>query len=899
MLSPTLRFYSISYLTALLLIFFILTLKTRASAQGKNFSISTNTPSWIVKIDSNKGARPKDKDISNGYFISVYENQNHIELHEEYTHLVREVVSDAGVQNGSQISVTYDPSFQKLVFHKILLWRNNKSSDQMKAGKFKVLQNEKDLSKFIYSGTYDAFLLLEDVRKGDRIEYAYTIKGDNPIFGKKYASQNYFEFSSSLGQVYVNLIFDKNRNISTRSFNGAPAPIMSDKNGYRIYEWRNTLTHTYRNTDYEPSWYNPFKRVQLTEYKSWNEVVNWGLSVNDYPNLKSPLLYKKIKEFKEQAGNDHKKYIELASRFVQDEIRYMGIEMGIYSHRPNSPEQVLKQRYGDCKDKSLLLVHLLKAAGVNAYMVYVDTYSTIKTNEYLPSPFIFNHVIVSIEHEKRKMWIDPTISYQRGRFNDFYAPDYGYVLVIKPGVNALERINTNPKGKLASHLTFNVADTSGIKKSTLLIKSVYTDNYADNIRSTIAESGTDGLEKDYLEYYTKYYTDVELKAPMEITDDEKKNAIEIIESYEIDNIWIRNEDNNHQYVNFYGDLISNELRKVSAKKRLEPLALKHPVNIEQKITIYLPYTYDTDTDMIKVKNANYSFELARKNSTNTASFNYKFRTLRSYMESDQVKTYIKDYKKVDENLSYYFRADNSGTGTQPDRINPYALLTSILTAVISLLFFIKVYRKSNDFDIDEIATARSIGGWLILLAIRIITGPFAFIIKIETLNLFENKFWNDLDGLGAIKGLIFKAAFAIDLVIYTLVVVFSVLCAILFFNRRESFPAVYIRFNQLLIGLTLYTAMISILSSQHSDIYLNIGYQIGTSILSATVSLLCIWYFKKSVRVKETFVFTYPESEWTKALIRHYNKKLTAKKAPLIANESEQINDNYNNDENI
>src|SRR5688500_5002225 len=122
MLSPTLRFYGISYLKVSLLIFFVLAVKASVSAQGKNFSVSSNTPSWIVKIDT-KGARPKDKNISDGYFISVYENQNHAELHEEYTHLIREVVSDAGVQNGSQISVTYDPSFQKLIFHKILLWR--------------------------------------------------------------------------------------------------------------------------------------------------------------------------------------------------------------------------------------------------------------------------------------------------------------------------------------------------------------------------------------------------------------------------------------------------------------------------------------------------------------------------------------------------------------------------------------------------------------------------------------------------------------------------------------------------------------------------------------------------------------------------------------------------------
>jgi transglutaminase-like putative cysteine protease len=893
-MSPALCFYDTRYLKTILFIFFILASKFTVTAQEKNFYISRNTPPWIVNVD-NEGARPKEKDISDGYFILEYENQNHAELQEEYTRIVREIVSDAGVQNGSQISVTYDPSFQKLVFHKILLWRNNKSSDQMKASKFKVLQNEKDLSKFIYSGTYDAFLLLEDVRKGDRIEYAYTIKGTNPIFGKKYASQNYFEFSNSFGQVYINLIFDKNRKIDTKSFNGAPVSKLISKDGYHMYEWRNTLTHTYRNIDFEPSWYNPFKRVQLSEYKNWNEVVNWGLSVNDYPNLKSPLLYKKVEEFKDQAGSDQKKYIELATRFVQDEIRYMGIEMGIYSHRPNSPERVLKQRYGDCKDKSLLLVHLLKAAGINAYMVYADTYSTIKANDYLPSPFIFNHVIVSIEHDNRKIWIDPTISYQRGRFDDFYAPDYGYVLVIKPGVNALEKIVSNPKGKLVSHLRFNIADTSGAKKSTLQIKSVYTDNYADNIRSAIAESGTDGLEKDYLEYYTKYYTDVELKAPMDIKDNEKKNVIEITESYEIDNIWTRNEDDEHQYVNFYGDLISNELRKASAKKRLEPLALKHPVHIEQNISIYLPYTYQADAEVIKIKNANYSFELARKNSTNTAFFNYKFKSIRSYMEGDHLKAYIKDYKKVNENLSYYFRADNSGTSIQPGNTNPYALLATILTGLVSLLFFIKIYRKSNDFEVDKIAAARPIGGWLILLAVRIIAGPFSFIIKMVMLNLFENKFWDDLDRLGTIKGLIFKVAFAIDLMAYILALVFSVLCAILFFNRRESFPAIYIRYSQFLIGLTLYTAMISVLSSQQSNIYMSIGYQIGASITSLTISLICIWYLRKSVRVTETFVFTYPSSEWTKALIRHYNKKLTEKKAPLIINESGQTNDEHEN----
>ena len=150
--------------------FLVLSSQFSAKAQKKNFTINRQLPSWLIKIED-KGIKLSEKEVSDGYYLTLYENQNHAELQEEYSNFSREIVSDAGVQNGSQITVTYDPSFQKLIFHKVLLWRNGRSYDRLARDKFKVLQNEKDLSKFIYSGTYDAFLLLDDIRKGDKIEF--------------------------------------------------------------------------------------------------------------------------------------------------------------------------------------------------------------------------------------------------------------------------------------------------------------------------------------------------------------------------------------------------------------------------------------------------------------------------------------------------------------------------------------------------------------------------------------------------------------------------------------------------------------------------------------------------------------------------------------------------------
>lgn len=850
-------------------------------AQNKNFYIDKKDPSWIVKRN-NQGFKPATKDISDGYFLAVYENQNHAELQEEYVRVIREIVSDAGVQNGSQISVTYDPSFQKLVFHNITLWRGDKSSDRLLGNKFKVLQNEKDLSKFIYSGTYDAFLLLDDVRKGDRIEFSYSIKGTNPIFGDKFASLFYFEGSSSIGHTYTNIIINKNRSLNLKNFNFNDQPRITERDGLKVYEWEHKLTKTHRVTDFEPSWYNPLKRTQLTEYKNWNEVVNWGLSVNDYKDIETPLLKKKVKELHEKAGGNQVKYIENAIRFVQDEIRYMGIEMGIYSHRPNSPEKVLKQRYGDCKDKSLLLVYLLRAKNIAAYMAYVDTYSTIKTKDYLPSPFVFNHVVAVIEHNNNKTWVDPTIAYQRGTFDNFYFPNYGDALVIKKGVTALEPVISIPTGKLVSELRFDVADTIPDSKSFLTIKSTYTDNYADNIRSEIAGSGTDGIEKTYLEYYGKYYPDIELKEPIKVTDNEESNTLEILEHYEISNIWVEDKKTAEKYLSFFGDLISSEMRDITAKNRLAPLSLKNPVNVEQVITVNMPYLFNFGTESVKVENDDYYFELYRFQRGKTITFNYTFRNMSTFIEGSKVKNYVKDKGKIQDYLTYYINRGTVGEST----INPYTLWIFIAAMAAAAFFCYRLYYKSGDFDLERLEYARPIGGWLALLAIRIVLQPLVLISDAIRSGLFSMSGWTGLATLSSLGQYIIKLVYLVEVVAFALLICFGVLLIFLFFKKRESFPTLFIIFSLCLIAFLIGDNVAAIyVRSLTGQPLINV-IEIPTTVISLLYSGAWLWYVAKSERVKETFVYTYPAVEWQAALAKHYEEKMAVQKKEIDHPES-------------
>ena len=853
-----------------------------AYGQGKNFSIDRKEPSWIVKTNS-KGATPPAKDISDGYFLSLYENQTHVELQEEYSHVIREIVSDAGVQNGSEVSVTYEPGFQKLIFHKILLWRNNQSTELLQSHKFKVLQTEKDLSKFIYSGTYDAYLLLDDVRKGDRIEYAYTVKGNNPIFGQKYATHLYFEGESSVGQLYTNIIFNKNRSFNLKNFNFNDRPKITEKDGLTLYEWESRLTKTHRITDFEPSWYSPLRSTQISEYKNWNEVVNWGLSINDYPNLSSPLLDKKVQELKAKSANNTDKYLELATRFVQDEIRYMGIEVGQYSHKPNSPEKVLKQRYGDCKDKSLLLVHLLSRMNIPAYMAYANTYSTIKTNEYLPSPFAFNHVVVQVLKNQKKIWIDPTISYQRGPVDKIYFPDYGYALVIKKGVNALERVVSKATGKQVSKLTFTLPDTTADLKATLVVKSIYTGNYADNIRSEIAETATDDLEKNYLEYYSKLYTGIEMTDPIVVKDNEAANTLEVTESYKISDIWSTDADDGKPYTSFVADLIGYEMRNIPAKSRSTPLSLKSPVNVSQTLEIITPEPWDLEVSDFQLDNDYFYFENNGSNNGKTLTLNYIFRGKKDYIEGSAVKAYVKDRAKVKDQLSYYI---TWGTAKTTDGSNPYLMVICIISMVILTIYVIKIYQAKSAYTLIELHEAKPIRGWLILLGITTAVVPFGLFRRAISSGFWDYPLWNDLSEKTALVEYSLKSMLFLHAIGFAALLCFSILGMLLFFNRRKSFPEIYIPF---LFGYICFLIL-------NCGIYLLIRHVTGGGIFWIEIMAILffiapatcwILYLKKSVRVKETFVFPYSELEWRTAMIKHYNHQATvAQQKEIIDNEN-------------
>ncbi|MBI4161931.1 MAG: hypothetical protein HY509_05745, partial [Acidobacteria bacterium] len=84
------------------------------------------------------------------------------------------------------------------------------------------------------------------------------------------------------------------------------------------------------------------------------------------------------------------------TRHVQ-EMRYLNTAVGRSVAEPHPASQVLRNRYGDCEDKSVLTVTMLREIGVQAYPVLALTSDRGSITPDFPTPIQFNHVIVAIQ----------------------------------------------------------------------------------------------------------------------------------------------------------------------------------------------------------------------------------------------------------------------------------------------------------------------------------------------------------------------------------------------------------------------------------------------------------------------------------------------------------------------
>ncbi len=181
-----------------------------------------------------------------------------------------------------------------------------------------------------------------------------------------------------------------------------------------------TVTYTWSKSDvpaFKPdpmmgSYFDYVEHVKFSpsEWKSWNDISGWYYKYLFRPQLVvTDEITNKAEKLTLGCKTETEK-IRKIYEFVQG-LRYVAIELGIGGFQPAKPQDVLDRMYGDCKDKSILLISLLKSLDIKAKPVLVLTSDYGKVDPDFPT-WTFNHMIVKATTEDGTgYWMDPTVDH--------------------------------------------------------------------------------------------------------------------------------------------------------------------------------------------------------------------------------------------------------------------------------------------------------------------------------------------------------------------------------------------------------------------------------------------------------------------------------------------------------
>ena len=85
---------------------------------------------------------PSPKSISNGYYLELIDQQVNLVSNSEYTHFIRHIVNESGVQNASEVSVIFSPEFQQVIFHKIIVTRGGETVSYLDPRQIKLYRKK-------------------------------------------------------------------------------------------------------------------------------------------------------------------------------------------------------------------------------------------------------------------------------------------------------------------------------------------------------------------------------------------------------------------------------------------------------------------------------------------------------------------------------------------------------------------------------------------------------------------------------------------------------------------------------------------------------------------------------------------------------------------------------------
>ncbi len=685
------------FATVILVVGFVFSTLAFAQDVGDHVKVS-DTPDWVKILPLPSGTFEAAKDTKVGYRIVDYQNKIDPTNRVRFRRFYKSLNNSQALEDEGTLGITFDPTYQKLSIHSINIIRQGRVIDKIKSQDFKTFKVETETDKLLYNGDVQFSYAVTDLRVGDGLDYSYSITGRNPAFMDSYFLRQSQQYSVPVETFQTRVLIHQSLDVHTRKFNDGILAEPKTIGSYQNYTVLKKNMAALTVDDDRPAWHYGFPTVEFSSFESWPDVAQameeyYTLTLADKQAARSI-----VQEIKGETDSQEKQ-AELALKYVQKNIRYLGIELGEGGYIPRRPAKTLAQRFGDCKDVTMLLMAILEGLGIEAAPILVDTTDRSKFTQTLPTTFAFNHVIVGASIKAKPYFLDATRSEQLGDLDNLDQGSYGKGLKIKAGSSGVIDMPLKEyTWRKDFEDTFDLVSDPG--KITFTTKEAYFGQDADSTLSWYKNDGLAEVEKVYLNYYKDFFPNIVQLKPIEVNIDNEVGSITLISYYEIPEAWTHFEDDNLKQFYTVPYELRADMPKFVGADRTAPMKISYPRKIRQTLKYLVNETWAFDEAESEMKTDSLDYKYQAKFADNIYTETYTFETLQDHMSEETFSEDMKTLNGVRDNLDTTIQTSitpPSGWETWSEETWNYIAIFGVAVASI-ISFFFAAFIK--DFDIE-------------------------------------------------------------------------------------------------------------------------------------------------------------------------------------------------------
>ncbi|HEX6878978.1 MAG TPA: DUF3857 domain-containing protein, partial [Terriglobales bacterium] len=314
------------------------------------------------------------------------------------------MTSDAGVQAFAVLSFPYASENEAVEIDYVRVRKADGSVIATPAYNIQDMPGEITRVAPMYSDLKEKHVTVKGLGVGDTLEYLVRYRVIKPeIPGQFWLSTSFAKDAITKDEeLEISVPKDKYVKVSSPGLE----PKVREEGSRKIYSWKSQVLEVKaKDKDYVPTEEDKKPSVQMTTFRSWEEIGRWYGGLQATQLRVTPEIQAKVAEITKDLKSDDEK-IKAIYDYVATRFHYISLSFGIGRYQPHSAVDVLENEYGDCKDKHTLLATMLRAAGYDAWPALIG--SDTKLDPDVPSPAQFDHVITAVPRPTGIVWLDTT-----------------------------------------------------------------------------------------------------------------------------------------------------------------------------------------------------------------------------------------------------------------------------------------------------------------------------------------------------------------------------------------------------------------------------------------------------------------------------------------------------------